>query len=62
MSILITGGLGYIGSHIAKKLYINGFTNIVILDDLSSGIITNNKYGFINCDITNQKIYLVCFT
>jgi len=56
VSILITGGLGYIGSHIAKKLYINGFTNIVILDDLSSGIITNNKYGFINCDITNQKM------
>jgi len=57
MSILITGGLGYIGSHVAKKLYMNGLTDIIILDDLSSGLISNNKYGlFINCNITNLTV------
>ena len=52
MYILITGGLGYIGSHVAYYLNNNGFKNIIIIDNLSSGIIENNKYGlFFNIDI-----------
>lgn len=35
-SILVTGGAGYIGSHVAKALYERGFFPVVY-DDLSSG-------------------------
>jgi UDP-glucose 4-epimerase len=53
MYTLITGGAGYIGAHIAKQLY-NTPRNLIILDNLSSGIISNCKYGiFIKADITN---------
>lgn len=34
--ILITGGAGFIGSHLANALIRNGF-HITVLDDLSSG-------------------------
>jgi len=36
MSILITGGAGYIGSHVAKQLLLDG-RDLVILDNLSTG-------------------------
>jgi UDP-glucose 4-epimerase len=53
MYTLITGGAGYIGSHIAKILY-NTNKNLIIIDNLCSGNIHNCKYGiFINVDITN---------
>ena len=35
MTILVTGGLGYIGSHTVVELLINGF-EVVIVDDLSN--------------------------
>lgn len=53
MYTLITGGAGYIGSHIAKIL---SSTNkkLIIVDNLVTGNINNCKYGiFINADITN---------
>ncbi len=37
MNILITGGAGYIGSHVAKQLLEFGTDNITILDNLSTG-------------------------
>ena len=36
MNILITGGAGYIGSHIAEQL-INKKNKIIILDNLETG-------------------------
>lgn len=52
MYILITGGLGYIGSHVAHILYNNGYINLIIVDNLYSGLMENNKYGlFFNIDI-----------
>lgn len=52
MYTLITGGAGYIGSHIAKIL--NNHKNLIIVDNLSTGKLSNCKYGtFINSDITN---------
>lgn len=39
MNILITGGAGYIGSHVAKQLLETTIHNIIILDNLSTGSI-----------------------
>ena len=37
MNILITGGAGYIGSHVAKQLLEGTTHNIIIIDNLSTG-------------------------
>lgn len=42
--ILVTGGLGYIGSHVNKKLHIEGFETIV-LDNLITGHLQFGKWG-----------------
>ena len=36
MKILVTGGAGYIGSHVVLELIDAGY-EVVVLDDLSSG-------------------------
>lgn len=63
MQILITGGLGYIGSHIATKAISEGY-EIIILDNLSNSSfdtlsyinnITNKENIFYDYDIRNQK-------
>ncbi len=41
MNILITGGAGYIGSHVAKQLLETTNHNITILDNLSTGSINS---------------------
>ena len=43
--ILITGGAGYIGSHVVKLLGDSGYTRIVILDNLSKGFEQAVSYG-----------------
>lgn len=40
MRILITGGAGFIGSHLAERLLAEGY-EVVILDDLSTGSLEN---------------------
>ena len=42
MNILVTGGAGFIGSHIAEKFYNEGH-NVIIVDNLSSGSLENIK-------------------
>jgi UDP-glucose 4-epimerase len=37
MNILITGGAGFIGSHVADILAADKNNNIIIIDDLSTG-------------------------
>ena len=56
MKIIITGGAGFIGSHLAEFL-INKGHNIVIIDNLSTGRLSNikafkNKVKFIKADIS----------
>ena len=64
MSILVTGGLGYIGSHTIVELNNSGFDTIII-DNLSNSYIgvlenlnkiTSKKNQFENIDLTNKMI------
>jgi len=57
MNILITGGAGYIGSHIAEQL-INQKNTVIIVDNLETGHkkLINKKGIFIKSDIKNKKI------
>ncbi len=43
--ILVTGGAGYIGSHVVKQLGEAGYGNIVVLDNLSKGFRDAVLYG-----------------
>ena len=51
MKILITGGLGFIGSHLSELL-VNEGNEVIVIDDLSSGSMSNiyDNFGF-NSDI-----------
>ena len=57
MKILITGGAGFIGSHVADAC-INAGHVVVIVDDLSSGAIenVNPKSKLVKMDIRDEKI------
>lgn len=60
--ILITGGAGYIGSHINKLLYNSGYETIVV-DNLSKGHKEAVKWGkFINIDLANYEDIKNVFT
>ena len=58
MNILVTGGAGYIGSHIVEQLVKNKKNKILIYDNLSTGrkILVNKKAKFIKGDIKNIKL------
>ena len=55
-NILITGGAGYIGSHVAEKINTSIY-NIIIYDNLVTGKkkLINKKAKFIKGDIKNLK-------
>jgi UDP-glucose 4-epimerase len=57
MSILVTGGAGYIGSHIIEAL-IDRTYDVIILDNLTTGHkrLINQKANFIKGDINNKKL------
>ncbi len=57
MKILVTGGAGFIGSHIVDA-FINEGHSVVIVDDLSTGREQNinPKAKFIKLDITDEKL------
>lgn len=60
MKVLITGGAGFIGSHIADSLIEKG-QKVVIVDNLSTGSTENinPKAQFYKVDITQEEIYKV---
>ena len=53
-NILLTGGAGYIGSHVTNLLIDQGY-NVTIIDNLITGNTTliNPKAQFINSDIAD---------
>jgi nucleoside-diphosphate-sugar epimerase len=52
---LVTGGAGFIGTHLVNKLL--KFSNVVILDNLSTGCNINEKAEFIEGDIADNSVY-----
>ena len=56
--ILVTGGAGFIGSHLVNKLIQKG-SSVVVVDDLSSGKKENInlKAKFYKQDVRDKKIY-----
>ena len=56
MNILLTGGAGYIGSHVALSLLDSG-NDITIIDNLTTGNkdILPKNINFYNCNINNKK-------
>ena len=59
-NILVTGGAGYIGSHIVELL-VKTKSNIIIIDNLVTGHkkLLNKKTKFIKVDIKNKKLKTV---
>jgi UDP-glucose 4-epimerase len=62
MKCLVTGGAGFIGSHIAQALCDRG-ANVIVLDDLSTGRIENlawktpaHQLDFVQGDAANQAL------
>ena len=55
--VLVTGGAGFIGSHISDLLIEKGYS-VVIVDNLSSGKMANvnKKAKFYNIDILNKEL------
>ena len=56
-NILVTGGAGYIGSHIVELLVKTKNNNVIILDNLVTGYkkLLNKKAIFVKADIKNKK-------
>lgn len=57
MKILVTGGAGFIGSHVVDE-YINSGHDVIIIDDLSSGTTENinSKAKFYKISVCSDKI------
>lgn len=58
LNYIITGGSGFIGSHLIQYLLDNDFSNKILILDLLPPKIKNNKIYFTKCDI-RKKIDIV---
>ena len=57
MKVLVTGGAGFIGSHVAEALLAAG-ERVVVLDDLSGGFVDNVPAGaaFVHGSVTDELL------
>jgi len=57
MKFLVTGGAGFIGSHIAEGLIASGRGDVLVVDNLSVGRVENvpKQCKFYQCDIRNTQ-------
>ncbi len=62
MKVLVTGGAGFIGSHLAERLLKDG-NKVVVIDNLSTGSLkniedfkTNSRFDFVEGDIRDAKL------
>jgi UDP-glucose 4-epimerase len=60
MKVLVTGGCGFIGSHVVDSFAAHGH-DVVVIDNLSSGKMENlnGKAKFYNCDICSDGVEAV---
>lgn len=58
MKVLVTGGAGFIGSHIVDRLIARN-QNVVIIDNLSTGLESNinSDAAFIKMDVRDKDLY-----
>ena len=56
-SVCVTGGCGYIGSHLSRLLYENGY-QVTVIDNLSSGFQNSipQEISFLKGDIRNKDL------
>ena len=59
MKIIVTGGAGFIGSHLVDKL-VEYSHDVIVLDNLKTGQLKNisniqNKISFIKCDLSKKE-------
>ena len=59
MKVLVTGGAGFIGSHLVDELVKRKY-EVIVLDNLSTGNIKNlkssiKKIKFVKCDLSKEK-------
>ena len=55
-NVLVVGGAGYIGSHMAKMLALSGH-DVFVLDNISTGFRNAVRYGrFVEGDLADQAI------
>ncbi len=63
--ILITGGAGFIGYHLARQLLLNSESELILVDNLSRGVMDNefrsligdDRVEFINSDMTLSSTF-----
>lgn len=62
MNVLVTGGAGFMGSHVARNLVERGY-NVVVLDDLSGGFRENvdERCEFIQGSIIDSSMLAMLF-